>query len=147
VSHYRPVRKYAIVAIAIAAMNFVGFLTLATYVREQFIWPTIVIPGAIGIYLLLLRCPNCKTPIFKKKLRLFDEEFTFWGGITSKAVFSLRPSILKHTDSLSRLRIRMHDETCRSPTSTVSSVSLTIRRSVGSYVLQSTMTAASTPKR
>jgi hypothetical protein len=75
-------RKRAFYAIAIAVMNFFGFLILTLYAHSAFIWPTILVPVAVGLYLLSLRCPNCGNRIFKRKVKIFGEEFTYWGGFS-----------------------------------------------------------------
>ncbi len=74
-------RKRAFYAIALAALNFFGFLILTINVNGAFIWPTILVPVGAGLYLLTLRCPSCGNRIYKRKAKLFGEEFTYWGGL------------------------------------------------------------------
>lgn len=74
-------RKRAYYTIAIAAINFLGFLMLTVTISQIFIWPTILVPFGAGLYLLSLRCPKCGNRIYKRKVRIFGEEFIYWGGI------------------------------------------------------------------
>jgi hypothetical protein len=78
------VRKRAFYAIAIAVLNFFGFLALTVNVNGVYIWPTILIPLVAGIYLLSLRCPSCGNRIYKRKVRIIGEGFTYWGGFIPK---------------------------------------------------------------
>jgi hypothetical protein len=79
-----PVRKKAIYAIAIGFLNFVGFMILAKNVDEAFLFAAILVAAMAGLYSLTLRCPNCGNRIYKRKVRLFGEEFTYWGGFVPK---------------------------------------------------------------
>jgi hypothetical protein len=73
-------RKRAFFAIAVAFINFFGFLILTMNINGIFILPAILVPVGAGLYLLSLRCPNCGNRIYKRKVKLFGEEFTYWGG-------------------------------------------------------------------
>jgi len=77
-------RKRVLLAIGFAVINFFGFLAFTINVSNSFIWPTILIPVGAGIYLLSLRCPNCGAPIYKRRVKLLGEEFTYWGGFIPK---------------------------------------------------------------
>lgn len=74
-------RRRALLAIGFAAISFFGFLMPMAIASDAF-WPTILIPIGAGFYLLWLRCPNCGTPIFKRRVRLLGEHFTYWGGFS-----------------------------------------------------------------
>lgn len=76
-----PIRKQAFLAIFLAVINFIGFLTLSTIIDSIFIWPAILIPVGIGLFLLTLRCPSCGHRYYKRKTKLFGIEFTYWGGL------------------------------------------------------------------
>jgi len=75
-------RKRAFIAIAFAVMNFFGGMGLAEFVDPRFVWFAILVPVGAGLYLLTLRCPQCGTPMGKRTGRIFDIEFTYWGGFT-----------------------------------------------------------------
>ena len=73
-------RKRAFIAIGFAVMNFFGGMGLAEFVDSRFVWLAFLVPVGAGLYLLTLRCPRCGTPIGKRTGRVFDIEFTYWGG-------------------------------------------------------------------
>jgi hypothetical protein len=79
-----PIRKQAFVALFLAGINFIGFLALSTTISSAFIWPAILIPVGIGLFLLSLRCPHCGHRYYKRKTKLFGVEFTYWGGFIPK---------------------------------------------------------------
>src|SRR5215471_19572560 len=80
----RSARKRAFYVIALAIMNFLGFMILTTNVHGIFFVPTILVPIGAGLYLLSLRCPNCGNRIYKRKVRVFGETFTYWGGFVPR---------------------------------------------------------------
>ena len=77
-------RKRALITIGFAVINSLGFMAFTISVSPSFIWPTLLIPVGAGIYLLSLRCPDCGSRIYKRKVKLFGEEFTYWGGFVPK---------------------------------------------------------------
>jgi len=76
-----PVKKKALLSIIFAAINFLGGLGLAFLIDERFIWVAGLVPFGVGLYLLSLRCEKCSAPIYKRKIRVWEMEFTYWGGI------------------------------------------------------------------
>ncbi len=75
------IRKRAFLALFLVVINFGGFLALATNINSTFIFPAILVPVGIGLYLLSLRCPYCGNRYYKRKTKLFGMEFTYWGGL------------------------------------------------------------------
>jgi hypothetical protein len=78
------VRKKSIYAMAIATLNFFGFIILATSISNFFAIFAVGAPFICGILLLSLRCPVCGQPMYKRKIRIFGEEITYWGGFLPK---------------------------------------------------------------
>ena len=78
------VRKKALYAIAIATLNFFGFMILATSVSNFFAIFAVGVPIICGIFLISLRCPVCGQLVYKRKTRLFGQEITYWGGFLPK---------------------------------------------------------------
>jgi hypothetical protein len=73
-------RRRALYALLLAGLNFIGFAALTVNVSHAFGWPMVLVPAGAGLYLLSLRCPRCRTPIYKRKTTLFGIELTYWGG-------------------------------------------------------------------
>jgi len=74
-------RQKAFLAIIFAVINFIGSISLALYVNQRFVWLVFILPAVAGIYSLTLRCENCGTPMYKRRIKIWDMEFTYWGGI------------------------------------------------------------------
>jgi hypothetical protein len=75
-------RKRAFIALALGMMNFVGGVVLGSMLDHRFWWIAGVSPVAAGLYLLTLRCDRCRTPMYKRRVKLLGMDFTYWGGFT-----------------------------------------------------------------
>ena len=75
------IRGKAFTALAFALINFFGSLVLTINVDQRFMWPTILLPVAAGLYLLSLLCERCGTSICKGQIDFAGIEITTWGWI------------------------------------------------------------------
>jgi len=74
-----PIRKLAIVLLILILSNFFGGSLLAVYYNQVFLW-ILALPIALSLWLVSLRCPRCRKPIYKKVKVVFGVTFTYWGG-------------------------------------------------------------------
>jgi hypothetical protein len=75
------IRKKAYIAFFLGAINFFGLLGWTQLFFPRFFWFALIPPVLAGIYTLSLHCPKCGTPIFKKPIKIFGEQFVMWGGL------------------------------------------------------------------
>jgi uncharacterized membrane protein YfcA len=73
-------RTRAFVAIVLVLASFLGSLGLTLYVDQEFVWLLLIITIVGGIYTLTLRCPICGNPMYKRRIQIWNMEFTYWGG-------------------------------------------------------------------
>lgn len=76
-------RKRAFIAGMFVVLNFLGAMGfIGLGFDQRLVWLAILVAAGAGIYTLSLRCPRCGTPMMKRTGRIFDMEFTYWGGFT-----------------------------------------------------------------
>jgi len=65
--------------IAIFLWFLVGFpLLLGTSISEYFFVPLFTLFLAIGLYTVLLKCPNCGKSVLNNPVKIFGTEFYIW---------------------------------------------------------------------
>jgi hypothetical protein len=75
------VRKRAFLTISLCVINVFGTGLILHWVAPHWVWLVVAWPAAAGTYLLNLRCPRCGTPIYKRHVKFYGMDFTYWGGI------------------------------------------------------------------
>jgi hypothetical protein len=75
-----PIRKKAIILVALILVNFFGSLGLTLYVDQRFLWSVVLLPTLFALLLLALRCEKCGKPVYKNRINLLGVSFTYWGG-------------------------------------------------------------------
>lgn len=76
-----PMRKKAIILVALVFMNFFGSLGLTLLVDQRFVWSAILLPSVFALLLLSLRCEECRKPLYKNKTEILGVTFSYWGGL------------------------------------------------------------------
>jgi hypothetical protein len=88
------VRKRVIYALFIAITNFIGFVIgfvflpkdiESIYLPDNYIliyFVSVILTQVCSIlYIFSLRCPNCGNRIFKRRIKIFGNNFIYFGGI------------------------------------------------------------------
>lgn len=74
-------RKRAIICLVSVLGTMAGFLALVARVNfDNRALVFLVFPVGWSVALMRVRCPRCRTPVIKQKVRLFGEEWWYWGG-------------------------------------------------------------------
>src|SRR5213594_2889805 len=75
-----PIRKKALILLALIFINFFGSLLLTLYVSQRFVWVLFAVPAVLALFLLTLRCERCGKPVYKRSAKILGVTFTYWGG-------------------------------------------------------------------
>jgi ribosomal protein L37E len=72
-----PIRKKALILVALVVNNLLGSLGLTIFVDWRFGW-AILLPVAFALWLVMLRCERCGTLVYKN--RMGTARLSYWGG-------------------------------------------------------------------
>ncbi len=75
-------RRKALLASVFAFATCFTFLPLTIYIDQRFHLAIFLFPVGAGLYTLTLRCQKCRTLMFKRKVKFWGEDWTYWGGFT-----------------------------------------------------------------
>ena len=79
-----PMRKKLLVLYIIWFISGSLLALGSMYLTPYFLIPLFGTQVAIGILSLSIRCPECKQPVLKQKMKLFNFAFTYWGCLIPK---------------------------------------------------------------
>jgi len=76
--HNLPIRTKYRIAILIWFIGGSVLLLGTIYLTQYFLVPLLILFCAIGIYVLSLKCPNCRKRVLHNPVTIMGKEFNIW---------------------------------------------------------------------